>query len=202
MEIQQTKALSGLAAAAAGWLLARLGIFAPWFGTLLLAMLADYLTGIVSAAYLGRLSSQVGLRGILKKAGYWLLVAASLIADWALLQGGALLGVEVFPQGAVALATTLWLILNEVLSILENLGEMGVALPGFLTRAIESLRQRVDQLDPSLKNLPGQAASSAQDGEAQGEKPQEEEAQDAPSQEAQEGEAQDTPGPTLPGGQL
>ena len=140
-----TKTTEGLLAAAGGWLLARLGIYAPWFGVLLLAMAADYVTGILSAAYLGRLSSRVGLRGILKKAGCWLLVAAALIADWAIVQGGAMLGLAVSTQGAVALATTLWLILNEVLSILENLGEMGVALPGFLTRAIQSLQQQVDQ---------------------------------------------------------
>ena len=143
--MEKIKGWEGLLAAAGGWMLARLGFYAPWFGVLLLAMVADYITGILSAAYLGRLSSQVGLRGILKKAGCWLLVAAALIADWAITQGSAVLGLAVSTQGAVGGGPTHWLILNEVLSIMANLGEMGSALPGFLTRAIESLQRRVDE---------------------------------------------------------
>ena len=37
-----------------------------------------------------------------------------------------------------------WLIINELISILENLGEIGVPLPEFLVNAVKSLKNKVD----------------------------------------------------------
>ena len=39
---------------------------------------------------------------------------------------------------------TVWLIINELISILENLGEIGVPLPEFLVNAVKSLKNKVD----------------------------------------------------------
>ncbi|MBQ2538385.1 MAG: phage holin family protein, partial [Ruminococcus sp.] len=38
-----------------------------------------------------------------------------------------------------------WLIVNELLSILENLGRLGIPLPEFLVKAVERLRDGVDR---------------------------------------------------------
>ena len=40
---------------------------------------------------------------------------------------------------------TVWLIINELISILENLGEMGVPLPGFLVGMIKTLKGKVEE---------------------------------------------------------
>jgi phage-related holin len=40
---------------------------------------------------------------------------------------------------------TVWLILNEVVSILENLSEVGVPLPSFLKKITEKLKKTAEQ---------------------------------------------------------
>ena len=39
---------------------------------------------------------------------------------------------------------TIWLIINELISILENLGEMNIPLPQFLIKTIKSLKGNVE----------------------------------------------------------
>ena len=40
---------------------------------------------------------------------------------------------------------TVWLIINELISILENLGELDVPLPGFLVNIIKTLKNKVEE---------------------------------------------------------
>lgn len=137
-----------------GGLGAALGVLAPWVWVLLVSMALDYITGMGAAAYRGSLSSRVGLRGIAKKLACLAMVAAAVIADWVIMTGGAAIGFAAYPQGAVALMVALWLIVNELLSILENIGLMDVALPGFLVRLIESLREMAEYNGDRRENPP------------------------------------------------
>lgn len=97
---------------------------------------ADYLTGLLVAGLFhrssktpgGRLSSAAGFRGILKKCAALLLVFLAVLLDQA--TGG-------FARSAVCF----FFIANEGLSILENLGRMGVPYPAFLRDMLEVLRQ-------------------------------------------------------------
>lgn len=43
------------------------------------------------------------------------------------------------------LLVTVWLIINELLSILENAGRMGVILPTFLKKVLAELKNRIDE---------------------------------------------------------
>ena len=47
---------------------------------------------------------------------------------------------------------TVWLIINELISILENLGEMGVPLPSFLTSMIKTLKSKVEEQGRHYQN--------------------------------------------------
>ncbi len=140
-----------------GGLGAALGMLAPWVWVLLVSMALDYITGMGAAAYQGILSSRAGLRGIAKKLACLAMVAAAVIADWVILTGGAAIGFAAYPRGALAMMVALWLIVNELLSILENIGRMEVALPGFLVRLVESLREMAeyngDRGDPTKKDF-------------------------------------------------
>ncbi|OLR25032.1 phage holin family protein [Bacillus cereus] len=88
----------------------------------------DYITGVVAAGYNGELKSKVGFKGIAKKVVLFLLVGAAAQLDAAL---GS--------NSAIREATIFFFIGNELLSLLENAGRMGIPLPQALTNAVEIL---------------------------------------------------------------
>lgn len=112
---------------------------------LVFAMCADYITGMIGAYIRGTLSSRTGIRGIVKKLCYMFAVVCGIIIDYvltsAVVEFGAFGGDICF----FGVLVTVWLILNEVVSILENLTEVGVPLPAFLTKATEKLKKSTEQ---------------------------------------------------------
>lgn len=110
-------------------------------------MIADYVTGILVAAVwkksnkseTGALDSKAGFKGLLKKGVILLLVWLGVLLDNAL--GAAY----------IRTAVVLFFIGNEGISLLENLGLMGVPFPTFLRRALEALREHGDKADPENK---------------------------------------------------
>lgn len=121
------------------------GSFVAWlFGgwdmslvTLLLFMGIDYITGLAVAACgkspksdTGRLSSKIGWRGLAKKCVSLLLVLVAVRLD-------ITLGTS-YIRDAVCIA----FVANELLSITENAGLLGVPLPTVITKAIELLQSK------------------------------------------------------------
>lgn len=100
----------------------------------------DYITGL-GAAFVGkRLDSRIGGRGIVKKVGYFVLVALAHLID----RGTGM-------SAPVLQTATIWyLIANEGLSITENLGEIGVPIPKSLQEALRRLRS--DEQPKELMN--------------------------------------------------
>lgn len=127
---------------------------ASYFGTLAApllvlfgAMLVDYVTGLVKAYMTSQLSSRIGLFGILKKLCYMAMVAVGAALDYlltgALAQAGVDLNVEMFCGMLVAV----WLIVNELISILENLAVIGVPGMPALTKLVDRLKNTLDGND-------------------------------------------------------
>ena len=108
-------------------------------------MLSDYVTGMLRAWSARELSSRVGLRGLVKKLGYGFAVGAALAVDFVVQTAGATLGLALEGVFCFGLLVTVWLILNECISILENLGELGVPVPGFLKAVTERLKGRAEE---------------------------------------------------------
>ncbi|PEA86923.1 phage holin family protein [Bacillus thuringiensis] len=88
----------------------------------------DYITGMIAAGYNGELKSKVGFKGIAKKVVLFLLVGVAAQLDTA-----------IGSNSAIREATIFFFIGNELLSILENAGRMGIPLPQALTNAVEIL---------------------------------------------------------------
>lgn len=99
--------------------------------SLLIVIVLDYLTGIASALYKKQLSSKIGFKGIIKKFCYLIVVALSVVVDNLLGQSGLIRGIVIY-----------FLFANEGLSIIENMGEMGIKLPQKLSDALEQLKKK------------------------------------------------------------
>jgi toxin secretion/phage lysis holin len=96
--------------------------FGGWDGflyALVLLTVTDYLTGVASAAVSKTLSSDAGLRGVLKKALMFVLVGVAHTLDAYVLGGNA----------PVRNAVIFFFISNEGLSILENAASAGLPIP-------------------------------------------------------------------------
>jgi len=107
---------------------------------LIALMAADYMTGVLVAAIWqrssksesGALDSRAGFKGLCKKCVVLLLVWIAVLLDQAM-------GVAY-----VRTAVVLFFIGNEGLSLLENIGLMGVPFPSFLKNALEALKEKGD----------------------------------------------------------
>ena len=134
-----------LFAAAIGVLAAYAGILLVPLCVLAAVMIIDYATGIAAAWSCKLLSSRVGVKGIVKKVAYLALVAVGMVVDYLISSALVHVGVDILVNYCFGMMISVWLIINELLSILENLGRLGIPLPDFLVRAVERLRDGVDR---------------------------------------------------------
>ncbi len=107
---------------------------------LVIAMLADYGTGMAKAWNAGTLCSRTGIRGILKKVGYLVIVAVAMGADYLLRYGLSQVGVHINIEFLIAAIVIVWLIINELISILENVAAIGAPVPEVLLKLIRKLK--------------------------------------------------------------
>ena len=99
--------------------------------SLIIVIVIDYLTGIGSAIYNNELSSKIGLKGIIKKFCYLLIVALSVVIDNLLGQSGLIRSLVIY-----------FFVANDGLSIIENMAKMGVKLPQKLIDALKQIKKK------------------------------------------------------------
>lgn len=107
-------------------------LFGGWstlLGILLTLVILDYITGILAAGHRGQLSSAIGFRGIGLKITIFVMVAVAHQVDRAFGDPGVIMNAVIF-----------FYLANELLSIVENAGELGLPIPGALARAVEMLK--------------------------------------------------------------
>lgn len=101
---------------------------------LLIMIILDYISGIASAIYNKNLDSKIGLKGILKKFMYLVIVCVSVIID-------KIVG----NTGVVRTLVIYFFVANDGLSIIENMGKMGIPLPKKLIDTLNQLKNKGDE---------------------------------------------------------
>lgn len=156
MKKEYVIAIQGALAAAGAYLSDRLGVLYPVLCMLALMMAIDYITGMLAskteaidhpgdAAY--GWSSKKGAKGIIKKVGYLCVIAVAMVVDFVIARVSGILGVAMPASAFFGLLVTVWYLLNELLSIIENAGRMGASVPEWLLRYIAVLRDKIDNND-------------------------------------------------------
>lgn len=107
-------------------------------------MMIDYMSGMIKAWGNDELSSKVGLKGIVKKLCYLMLVCVAGVVDWLLWSGLRQVGITLDFGFCFGLIVVIWLIINELISILENLEALKVPMPSFLRSLVGHLKQTVE----------------------------------------------------------
>ncbi len=112
-------------------------------------MICDILGGVFKAIAMGRgINSTIGTNGLIRKAGVLLallvfIVVDSLVeVDFVSLIPDELLAIFKLEEAQIRLSHVMLCFfgLFELVSLFENLGEVGVPLPRFITRFIERLK--------------------------------------------------------------
>ena len=127
-------------------ILSALGILAVPVLLLVTCNLIDYFTGIAASKFRKQqIDSYKGIRGIAKKICMWLLVGVGVIVDRLLSYSAGVIGITLPFTFLVACVVAIWLICNEIISILENINDIGVTLPPFLQPIVKNLKSQVEQ---------------------------------------------------------
>lgn len=99
--------------------------------SLIIIIVIDYITGILSAIYNKKLNSKIGFKGIIKKFAYLFVIALSVIIDNILGQTGTIRTLVIY-----------FFVANDGLSIIENMAEMNIPLPNKLLETLEQLKKK------------------------------------------------------------
>lgn len=129
-------------AAAMNWL----GILAVPVCLMVGCNLIDYITGLCAAKYRsdGGISSYKSIRGITKKVCMWLLVVVGAFVDVLIQYAVSCTTIAVDIPFIVATTVAVWLVVNEIISILENMVDIGVSMPPFLLPVVKHIKKQVE----------------------------------------------------------
>lgn len=123
-----------------------LGDLAIPFYLLVLCNIIDYATGVTAAPYRSiRRSSYRSFLGILKKVMQWLLVLVGWIMDQLITYLSSGVGWNLNDSVVVACVVCVWLMCNEIISIIENLSDIGVKIPPFLIPLVDFVKRTTEE---------------------------------------------------------
>ena len=141
----QATAIKAVFTAIFAFLSALLGDLAIPVILMVIASVLDYGTGLAASPYRndGGISSYKSIRGIVKKVCMWLLVVVGAIIDQMLIYTANKIGIPMPFDFLVACIVAIWIICNELISILENIKDMGVNIPTFLAPIVKNIQRQV-----------------------------------------------------------
>lgn len=109
--------------------------------------LIDYITGLIASKYRNeQMNSYKGMRGIAKKVCMWLLVVVGAVVDELIKYATQTMGFNIQIPFIVATLVAVWIVVNEIISILENIVDIGIDLPPFLMPIVKRIKKEVEEV--------------------------------------------------------
>lgn len=120
------------------------------FAAFLLLNMLDYLTGWWKSRKLHKESSNAGIAGIVKKAGYWIIILLSFMSAYIFEElGKEFLKIDLSFMLLLGWFTLACLLINEIRSVLENLVEIGCNVPNILIRGLAVTEKLINKAGES-----------------------------------------------------
>jgi toxin secretion/phage lysis holin len=130
-------------------LTALFGKFWFLFATYFFLNVIDWISGWRKARQNKVESSKVGLKGIVKKVWYWVLIMISFVtADVFIMLGNELLHIDLNYLVLIGWWTLACLLINELRSITENLVELGVNVPEIFIKGLAITDKLINSQSP------------------------------------------------------
>ena len=108
-------------------------IFGEWdiaLQCIVIAIVLDYISGLIKGFCTKSLSSKIGIQGLLKKVGILCIVALATMLDHVTGESGAIRTLVIY-----------YFVANEGLSVLENLAQAGLPIPESIKKALKALKK-------------------------------------------------------------
>ena len=111
------------------------------------ANVIDYITGLIAAVHRGhKIDSYKGMKGITKKVCMWLLVVVGFIIDQLIGYVTGTFGIGVPFTYTISCIVAVWITCNEIISILENMNDIGVNFPPFLLKIVTYIKEQTETI--------------------------------------------------------
>ena len=117
------------------------------FAAFMLLNIIDWLTGWMKSRINGVENSTAGWKGVLKKIGYWLMIAVAFAIAAALIEVGEVIGIDLGITTLLGWFVLASLIVNEARSIVENFVEAGYDVPKVLTTGLQVADEKLNGSD-------------------------------------------------------
>ena len=121
------------------------GSFSQLIIVLIFLMLFDYVTGIMAAYFSGTLSTREGVKGVIKKMCFMIVIMMGFFLDFITSYLSGKVGLQISTNGMFGIAVICYLTSVEGISIVKNLDEIGVPIPQFLKSAFEKLKEQSEK---------------------------------------------------------
>ena len=152
------KYLDKLIGAIVGAFFSFFGILAIPIALLVPCNIIDYFTGMHAAKLRGeKISSKVSIEGIYKKVSMYILIFVGFGIDCMISYITSTLHVEMkFPLLFAAMVAS-WLVINELISITENVEETGVKIP-ILSPILKYVKKKIEKTinDSEISEVEGE----------------------------------------------
>ena len=107
--------------------------------------IGDFLTRWIAARITGTENSKAGWIGVLKKIGYWVMIALGFGMSVIFIEIGAVIGVDLHVTAYLGWFVLATLTINEIRSILENLVDAyGDKVPAILVKGLQIANKSID----------------------------------------------------------
>lgn len=107
---------------------------------LIAVVILDYITGLCRAIIKKKVNSSIGIKGIFKKFGYFVIVSLAVILGNILEVGHAIRNLTIYS-----------LIFNECISIIENCVQMNIKIPNIIASALEIFNDKIIEKEENNK---------------------------------------------------
>lgn len=121
--------ISSISAVIGGICVYLLGGWDILISTLIVLMCLDFITGLLKGFYTKKLSSQAGIKGIIKKVCILIVVSLAVMCEK--------IGIPAMRE-----MTIIFFAVNEGLSILENASELDLPIPEAIKKSLLKLREK------------------------------------------------------------